>query len=521
VNKPFPAYYPILFSTNPVLLLLSANISDLPLSQAFPGILVLPLLAGLLTWLLQRLLKDSHRAAFIVFLGVFWFFFYGTVRMVAAAALAGKLDLSHHAIFLPIWSLVFLFMGSGFIWRRVQSPQTITNFLNLVCTLVFVISVGRIALDLAPRYLSQPDASQLIASLPEGQANKPDIYYIIVDGYARSDVLQEVFGYDNTAFLQELEGRGFYIARQSQSNYMQTALSMASAMNLDYMTDLPTAMPDRGQLIGRIRHSRLRAALEHLGYNIVNFDSGYIPTTLNDADYFMASDQLPPKRDLEAYLWINSVAVILIENQWMEAPITRFSAQQERIAYTFDHIAQVPVLPGPKFVFVHVIVPHPPFIFNAQGPITPDEYYILSDGNRWVGEAGSADYIQSYIGQLEYVNRRILQAIDTILAGSPTPPVIIIQSDHGSGARLNLETAELNCFHERFSIFNAYYLPGTDTPTPPPDINAVNSFRFIFNTYLGTSLPLLENHQYYSTWNQPYRFIDVSEQAQELCPPRP
>jgi len=103
VNKPFPAYYPILFSTNPVLLLLSANISDLPLSQAFPGILVLPLLAGLLTWLLQRLLKDSHRAAFIVFLGVFWFFFYGTVRMVAAAALAGKLDLSHHAIFLPIW----------------------------------------------------------------------------------------------------------------------------------------------------------------------------------------------------------------------------------------------------------------------------------------------------------------------------------------------------------------------------------------------------------------------------------
>jgi hypothetical protein len=30
---------------------------------------------------------------------------------------------------------------------------------------------------------------------------------------------------------------------------------------------------------------------------------------------------------------------------------------------------------------------------------------------------------------------------------------------------LNFEAAELTCFHERFSILNAYYLPGNNAPT--------------------------------------------------------
>ena len=516
MKKLLSPYYPILFATNPILLLLSANISDLAVSQIFPAILILPILAGLLMFGLYRLFNDSHRAAFIVFLGILWFFFYGTVRMFAGAAVIGNVALNQHAIFFTIWTLAFLLMGSGLVWRRVQSPQTITNFLNLVCTLVFVVSVGRIALDLSTRYLNPPDASAIIASLPDRQPEeRPDIYYIILDGYARQDVLQEIFGYDNTPFLQALESRGFYIADQSQSNYMQTALSLSSSMNLDYLT--PATTPDRGQLIGMIRHSRLRQTLEYLGYQIVTVDSGYLPTTLSDADHYLASDQVTKPRDLEAYLWINSVAVILIENHWMEAPISRYSVQQTRVLYAFDHLSQVPTLPSPKFVFVHIIIPHPPFMFDRNGPITPNEYYILSDGNRWVGQAGGADYIQSYLGQLEFVNQNVLQGIDAILAASPTPPVIILQSDHGSGARLNLESAELTCFHERFSILNAFYLPGSETPTPPPDITTVNSFRFIFNTYFGADLPLLENHQYYSTWNQPYKFMDMSAQAQVPC----
>ena len=62
------------------------------------------------------------------------------------------------------------------------------------------------------------------ANLASGAA-KPDIYYIILDGYSRDDTLQDFFDYDNSQFLKALEDMGFYVARCSQSNYAQTQLS--------------------------------------------------------------------------------------------------------------------------------------------------------------------------------------------------------------------------------------------------------------------------------------------------------
>lgn len=58
----------------------------------------------------------------------------------------------------------------------------------------------------------------------------PDIYYIIVDGYGRSDLLKELFEYDNSTFLQFLSDRGFYVAEAAHSNYVQTSLSIASSL---------------------------------------------------------------------------------------------------------------------------------------------------------------------------------------------------------------------------------------------------------------------------------------------------
>ena len=38
-----------------------------------------------------------------------------------------------------------------------------------------------------------------------------DVYYIVVDGYPRQDVLQEEFLIDNSAFLSKLKELGFVI----------------------------------------------------------------------------------------------------------------------------------------------------------------------------------------------------------------------------------------------------------------------------------------------------------------------
>ena len=89
--------------------------------------------------------------------------------------------------------------------------------------------------------------------------------------------------------------------------------------------------------------------------------------------------------------------------------------------------------------------------------------------------------------------------IDGILTNSKTPPVIIIQADHGPAIQhYYLTMDELSVF-ERYSILNAYYLPGVNPNEVPKDITPVNSFRFVFNKYFNANFQLLPNHQYFPT----------------------
>ncbi len=73
----------------------------------------------------------------------------------------------------------------------------------------------------------------------------PDIYYIILDEYGREDKLRDEFGYDNTPFLRELTKRGFFVAKHSRSNYLQTDLSLTSSLNMRYLVSIEEDFPRR------------------------------------------------------------------------------------------------------------------------------------------------------------------------------------------------------------------------------------------------------------------------------------
>ena len=83
--------------------------------------------------------------------------------------------------------------------------------------------------------------------MPVIDGRRPDIYYVLLDEYARHDALG---GFDNTDFVRELERRGFYVAAQATSNYWKSLLSIPSILNMSYLSDLGSRSP--GQ---RERHS--------------------------------------------------------------------------------------------------------------------------------------------------------------------------------------------------------------------------------------------------------------------------
>ncbi len=168
----------------------------------------------------------------------------------------------------------------------------------------------------------------------------------------------------------------------------------------------------------------------------------------------------------------------------------------------FKRLRELAVLPGPKFVFAHIISPHPPYLFDRKGNLPPlSEMGTLSIGDNDIWKS------PRYIDQLVFINRQVEDVVDRIVSNSKVPPIIIIQGDHGPGCftlptlngparSLTMEEVSQQCIRSRMGIFNAYYFPGVGKSMLYSTITPVNSFRVVFDAYLGTKLGLLEDKSY-------------------------
>jgi hypothetical protein len=99
-------------------------------------------------------------------------------------------------------------------------------------------------------------------------------------------------------------------------------------------------------------------------------------------------------------------------------------------------------------------------------------------------------FLTGYPDQVEYANKRMLEILPQMIENSSTPPIIILQGDHG--------LIDYGSPKDRMSILNAYYLPQGGDAELYPSITPINSFRVILNAYFGGNLPLLPDVSYYS-----------------------
>ncbi|MBI3179306.1 MAG: hypothetical protein HYZ27_06565 [Deltaproteobacteria bacterium] len=175
---------------------------------------------------------------------------------------------------------------------------------------------------------------------------------------------------------------------------------------------------------------------------------------------------------------------------------------RERILSTFDKIQEAPGLEGPLFVLAHLLVPHPPYLFDRNGAQPPDLPFKLQD-EVWKNKA-------AHVEQTLFTNVKVLAMVDALL-GAPGPaPIIIVQGDHGSAASGTFKSPTEELIRERMRILSAFYFPEHRRPQPPADITPVNTFRFIFTHFFAARLPLLEDKLYFSTYERPYAFEDVT-----------
>jgi hypothetical protein len=495
--------HPFLIGSYAVIALLAHNIEEIEAAVALRALVIVLALAALAYLAAKAILKDRLKAGLLTTLALALFFTYGHVyNDLEPVSLLG-FSLGRHRLLAPLW--LVLYAGLATWVYRTRSPLlNLNRLLNLVAAATLILPLAQLGMftirSISATSGAKNPVSGGVLRLPE-QNPPPDVYYFILDAYARDDVLKEEFDLDTTPFLEQLESMGFYIARCSQSNYAQTQLSLSSSLNMDYLQDLePDYTPEQTSRVGMeelIRHSAVRKAFEGLGYQIVAFETGFKGTQWEDADLYIGPNSgllqsmqiAGGPNGFEVMLMRTSGALLLADGA---AVLPKFmqpdfdnprKIHRDLILYNLEQLSNLPAVPGPKLVFTHLVIPHPPYVFGQDGEFTDFD----------------KEYVPGYRDQVIYLNKRLIDLLPRLISGSATPPVIILQGDHGSiGSRPN----------HRTSIFNAYYLPRGPANLYPA-ISPVNSFRSIFNRYFGGNYPILQDISYYSVYSAPFDFTII------------
>lgn len=504
----------VLLGAYPVLFLHAHNFGHV-MVQNFWVILALAALSGPLLWLLLLpAIRDAKAAALAASWLLVLFHSYGRVfESMAGFSLAGVV-LGRNRYIIPLWVLGMA-AGAWLFHRirrtpRIDAATRLANIFALALLALPVLQLARVQYG-APHGVAEASApaDQLpAASLPKasgrvGLAGKPlpDIYYIIPDSYVSDSTLKTTFGHDNGPFTDYLESKGFFVAPHSLSNYAFTNLSLPSSMNMVYLNSLREMLgetsTDKRIPSKMMLENKVMAFLKSQGYTLVNAGSWWGPTFMNQqADLNLQSSRF------------DEFTLELLKCTLLHSFMEEFTSAdlRRKVLHTFEKLQEIPLREEPTFTFAHIICPHPPYIFNRDGGKVPTMRRVLT----------KIDPRELYLDQVRFVNGKLMEAVDRILASSPTPPIIVIQGDHGAAYIRNSmgQTTLLpgeDYLRDQMRILNAYYLPGVEAGALPDTITPVNTFRFIFNRYFGTDLPLLEDKSFYSSHALPYRFTDVTE----------
>ena len=322
---------------------------------------------------------------------------------------------------------------AGIRWPAITRAMTAVAAVVLVAVGIAAIQGGRI-LQIAQDAVAEAPIPNKKPAAAAGRQDLPSVYLILLDGYPRADKLAAEFGIDNAPFLDALRSRGFTVAERSRANHVATDLTLASMFSGTVPDDLDAGSSEYRPLIND------GAVLDHfraLGYEVVSFSSGFEGVSLRRADRFVDSGQL---NEFEWELLQSSGLAPVLD---LVAPTLLADQHRARILATLDGVRAIAgePHPRPRFVFAHIMNPHSPQVFDAVGrpvEIQGFESFPFDDSEEH-SILGPDEYARRLRGQIGYLNRRVVEAVDVIVQ-SDDRAVVAVFSDHGSGIRELLGT---------------------------------------------------------------------------------
>ncbi len=476
------------FSRNPFFLLLLPaffvlhglleNFGIVPVKDALLLILFYTGIGLLLASIAYLLFRHWQKAFLFSFLLSCIQFFFGSFHDWLKASFPGSF-IQQYSFLLPFIavSLVLFFL----LLRRIKNTTRLFFFLNSLLLLLLCIDGLLVTTKVFTKKLPGKIAFTDCVS-----CEKPDVYLILADGYPGKVPLNDLFGYDNTAFEEALRNKGFHIVDSSRSNYNYTPFSVSSLLNMDYLEGIKGNNSNPGDIAvcaSTIKQSNTLRFFEEQGYAINNysvFDFKNQPSRINASFLLQKTKPILAqtftgriKKDLHYHLFTTFKIKSVIDDYTFGDR----RGTEKAIRLTKETAA---LQTGtPKFVYSHLMIPHFPYYYDSSGRAFPLDTMLNAERNK------NKDLFISY---LQYSNRQLLALVDTILVHSAKPPVILLMSDHGFR---EFDTPVDARYH--FMNLNAVFLPGKNYTAFYTGMTSINQFRVLFNTAFEQQIPLLKD----------------------------
>jgi hypothetical protein len=404
-------------------------------------------------------------------------------------------------------------------WKMIEWAKVLYIIIGIAFLIQFYSTVKTLIIEW-PQFFYKPPKLQIQTLV--GTAGKPDIYYIVLDRYTSSQVLQSQFNFDNSDFTNYLQKNGFSINNNAKDNYPYTTMSISSTLNVNYLSDIVNKFSGKSNQTlepyhEAIRYSSVIEQLKSLGYSYYHLGTWYEASNQAPlADYYY-------QQEGQLYILNNRITLNGFSKQklnesiyWQfvnyDFKIKNFHilnyTSQDQMNQTLSNFDTLENLAnqkaGGRFIFAHILVPHEDYYFNADGSINTNH------GSDSVGEPIK----QKYLNQVEFVNSQMKSIIDKINQKSSGKSLIILQADEGPyPLQLNSEVTDFKALGDelnnqdmgkwsttdlqmKYGILAAYHLPGVSSQEINSGANSVNIFRLIFNKYFDANMPYLPECYY-------------------------
>jgi hypothetical protein len=439
---------------------------------------------GLIAAVLGKLLADRNRAALATFFLAFALVLVDSrITLLVLVVAAGVV----------ISGLV----RRGNPWRVGPLFTRILSAISIV--LLVVIALGTIrdgtaqtAVDDIARDLSKPT----FVSAFDPAA--PDIYVVLLDGYPGDDAASIDPEFDANAFPEALASRGFDVERGARSNYLLTRMTVATMLADEHLNAATGLAPPFGPLVRDNRRLQrltddgiVYASLRAAGYESITLSSPAVHLGLRMVNRVI--DQPGPTEFELSLLKATSVGRDLDGL----APDTFAAMARDQIVSTFASAESVAAEPHarPRFVWIHVLAPHPPFLFHGDGTPMTNSPVLGTAFADPTAAGGRAARIEETFDYAEFIWRRTIQLLDQMLASASRESVIVVFSDHGTETGFDSTNPLASDLNERSSIVLAVRSPGHPSLLPR-GTTPIGILPRVLNTYLGTSLPIRSD----TTW---------------------